>query len=134
MSKIDTSTECFGAKVAMPLGFSPAAMHKLAHPDGELATSRAAGKAGCNMILSTWATAHISDVVKEGEGYGNAYGMQLSMVEDWQTNMDVVRNAESETAASLPMTARLTRHRGRLQGPLPHSRLRRAGTPPQRVS
>lgn len=71
-------------------------MHKLAHPEGELATSRAAAKAGCNMILSTWATTHISDVVKEGEGYSNAYGMQLSMVEDWQTNIDVVRNAESE--------------------------------------
>lgn len=81
----------------MPLGFSPAAMHKLAHEEGELGTSKAAAKAGCNMVLSTWSNTSIADVVKAGEGYGNAYGQQLSMVEDWDTNLHMIRNAESRS-------------------------------------
>uniref|UniRef100_L2FS58 Fmn-dependent dehydrogenase family protein n=1 Tax=Colletotrichum fructicola (strain Nara gc5) TaxID=1213859 RepID=L2FS58_COLFN len=34
VSNIDTSTTIFGVKVALPFGFSPAATHKLAHPEG----------------------------------------------------------------------------------------------------
>lgn len=79
----------------MPLGFSPAAMHGMAHDDAELGTSRAAAKAGCNMVLSTWSNHSVGDVVKAGKGYGNAYGQQLSMVEDWDTNIHMIRNAES---------------------------------------
>jgi (S)-2-hydroxy-acid oxidase len=95
VSQVDMSTECFGAKVSMPVGFSPAAMHGMAHDDAELGTSRAAAKAGCNMVLSTWSNHSIGDVVKCGDGYGNAYGQQLSIVECWDTNMHMIRNAES---------------------------------------
>ncbi|KAL2035155.1 hypothetical protein VTO58DRAFT_101072 [Aureobasidium pullulans] len=45
VAKIDLETNIFGIKTSAPFGFSPAAMHGLAHPDGELATSRAAAKA-----------------------------------------------------------------------------------------
>ncbi|KAJ5573334.1 hypothetical protein N7450_010318 [Penicillium hetheringtonii] len=51
---IDTSTTIFNKKIKFPFGFSPAALHKLAHPDGELATSRAAAKNGIPMALSSY--------------------------------------------------------------------------------
>ncbi|KAF5502404.1 Oxidase FUB9 [Colletotrichum aenigma] len=46
VDNVNISGEIFGFKTALPLGFSPAAMHGLAHPDGEIATSRAAAKMG----------------------------------------------------------------------------------------
>ena len=45
VANIDPSTTIFGSRISFPSGFSPAAMHCLAHPEGEIATSRAAGKA-----------------------------------------------------------------------------------------
>ncbi|BEJ12495.1 hypothetical protein CspHIS471_0209550 [Cutaneotrichosporon sp. HIS471] len=104
VSQVDMSTECFGAKVKMPLGFSPAAMHGMAHDDAELGTSRAAAKAGCNMVLSTWSNHSIADVVKAGDGFENAYGQQLSIVECWDTNMHMIRNAEKAGCAALVLT------------------------------
>ncbi|KAL0256817.1 glycolate oxidase [Diplodia seriata] len=67
VAQVDTSTTIFGAKVSFPFGFSPAAMHCLAHPDGEVATSRAAAKAGIAMGLSNWATKSLEDVMAAGK-------------------------------------------------------------------
>ena len=94
VSAIDASTQCFGITSRFPLGFSPAAMHKLAHPDGEVGTSHAAGKAGVNMILSQYATASIEEVIAAGEGSGNAYGFQVCLVDDWAANVQSIKRAE----------------------------------------
>ena len=71
VSSVDTSTTVFGTKVSFPFGFSPAAMHCLAHPDGEVATSRAAAKAGIAMGLSHWATKSMEDVAAVGKDVGS---------------------------------------------------------------
>ena len=41
---IDTSTTVLGVKVASPICIAPAAMQKMAHAEGELATTRAAAR------------------------------------------------------------------------------------------
>ena len=46
VSRRDLSTSLLGQKIALPVLVAPTAFHKLAHPDGELATVRAAGAAG----------------------------------------------------------------------------------------
>lgn len=46
----------------MPIGISPTALQKMAHPEGEIANARAAGEAGCIFILSTISTTSIEDV------------------------------------------------------------------------
>jgi len=58
----DTSTVALGARIAFPLLIAPTAMQCLAHPDGELATVRAAGAAGTIMVVSTTATTSLEDV------------------------------------------------------------------------
>ena len=40
----------------MPIGISPTALQKLAHPDGECASAKAAEKAGIVFILSSIST------------------------------------------------------------------------------
>lgn len=72
-------------------------MHALAHLDGELATSRAASKAGVPMILSHYSNFTVEDVVRAGEDCNTVYGMQLSVVNDWEANMQVVRRAEGQS-------------------------------------
>src|ERR1700687_4223334 len=39
-----------GCRASMPILLAPTAFHRLAHPDGESATARAAAKAGAIMI------------------------------------------------------------------------------------
>ena len=53
ISRRTTTTTVLGHSLSMPVIVAPTAFHKLAHPDGEVATVRAAGQAGTLMILST---------------------------------------------------------------------------------
>ena len=62
VSHLDTSCGILGHRLEWPLGIAPTAMQKLAHPDGEMGTARAAGKAGSIFILSTLSTCSIEDV------------------------------------------------------------------------
>lgn len=93
---MDTSTEIFGIKVPSPLGFAPAAAHKLAHPEGEIATSRAAAKNGLPMCLSTWSTTALEDVI--AQGFGNPYAMQVSFFKDHSIAERIIKRAESKLA------------------------------------
>ncbi|CAM1506194.1 Fc.00g058350.m01.CDS01 [Cosmosporella sp. VM-42] len=93
VDNIDISGEIFGQKTALPLGFSPAAMHGLAHPDGELGTSRAAAKYGICMGLSSYATESLENVAAEGKG--NPYVMQLCVLRDRETTVQILRRAEA---------------------------------------
>src|SRR3954447_5405962 len=62
VSKRDLSTTLFGDKISMPILLAPTAFHKLAHPDGEIATVRAAGASGTIMTLSSLSAAKVEEV------------------------------------------------------------------------
>jgi (S)-2-hydroxy-acid oxidase len=113
VAKIDLETEIFGVKVryrlftrddrsdtdlsnqtSAPFGFSPAAMHGLAHPDGELATSRAAAKANICMGLSVFATQGCEDVIAQGKD--NPYFMHISMIKDKVACAKTIKRAEGQ--------------------------------------
>lgn len=59
---IDMSTSILGYNISAPIMIAPTAMHKLAHPHGELATARAAAACGTIMVLSFTATCSIEEV------------------------------------------------------------------------
>lgn len=84
-------------QVNLPFGFSPAASHKLAHPDGELATSRAAAKYGICMGLSSYATYPLEDVA--AQGLGNPYFMQMCVLKDRSITLQLLARAESRSPA-----------------------------------
>jgi isopentenyl diphosphate isomerase/L-lactate dehydrogenase-like FMN-dependent dehydrogenase len=62
VSSISTQATILGRPAASPLGIAPAALHGLAHPDGELATVRAGGAAGVVTVVSTVASNPIEAV------------------------------------------------------------------------
>jgi 4-hydroxymandelate oxidase len=63
VSRRDTSVRCLGRALAAPTLIAPTAFHKLAHPEGELATARAAGDVGSVMVLSMLSNTAVEEVV-----------------------------------------------------------------------
>lgn len=68
----ELETTVLGAKVASPICIAPTAYHRLACPEGESATARAAAKARTLYVASTLATTTLEDVaaasVEAGDG------------------------------------------------------------------
>lgn len=68
VSAVDMRTTVLGATVAMPILVAPAALQRLAHPEGECATARGAGKAGTLMIASTEASYTLEEIAAAATG------------------------------------------------------------------
>lgn len=62
MAKRDLSTTVLGKRVEIPIGISPTAMQRMAHPDGESANVRAAQAMGTIFTLSTISTTSLEEV------------------------------------------------------------------------
>src|SRR5919108_307110 len=56
VGEVTTATTVLGSDISFPLLVAPTAFQRLAHPEGELATARAAAAAGTIMCLSTLAS------------------------------------------------------------------------------
>lgn len=101
ISRRTTETTVLGHLLRMPVLVAPTAFHKLAHPDGEAATARAAGAAGTLMILSTLSTTSIEDVLAAATG---PVWFQLYVYKDRGATEALVRRAEAAGCAALVLT------------------------------
>ena len=63
-----TATTVLGTEIALPVLLGPAAFQRLAHPDGELATARAAAAAGTVFCLSTLANCSPAELAGAAPG------------------------------------------------------------------
>lgn len=68
VSRVDVGTSLLGTGVAAPFVVAPMAFHALAHPDGECATVRGAGDAGCLAVVSTRASRPLEEVAAAATG------------------------------------------------------------------
>lgn len=71
VSDIDSSTTILGRSIPVPLICSPTGFTRIAHPDGELAVSRAAAHAEIPFTLSTMATRSIEEINQATEELSN---------------------------------------------------------------
>ncbi len=62
VSRRELGTTLFGRAVAAPIVVAPMAFQRLAHPDGEAGTARAATSLGLPMTVSTYATQSLEEV------------------------------------------------------------------------
>src|SRR5215212_6200390 len=69
---VSTATTVLGTEIALPVLIAPLALQRMAHADGERATSRAAAAAGTVMCLSTAATVRPGDLT-EGTRWFQVY-------------------------------------------------------------
>lgn len=68
VSRVNLSTNVLGYNMASPIMLAPTAMHKLAHPEGEIATARAAASCKSIMVLSYSSTCTVEEVASSCNG------------------------------------------------------------------
>ncbi|TCO49823.1 alpha-hydroxy acid oxidase [Actinocrispum wychmicini] len=96
-----------GMDATMPVLIAPTAFHRLAHPEGEKLTARAAAAAGAIMIVSMGSTVAIEDIADAG-GQSLALWFQLYVQPDWAVTEALVRRAERAGCRALVVTVDLT--------------------------
>lgn len=62
--KVDTSLSLFGQNLSLPLLFAPTAFHRLAHPEGEVATARGAEIGRVPFVVSSLSTRRVEDIAR----------------------------------------------------------------------
>lgn len=111
VAHIDTSTSVLGKKYPYPVSIAPSAMQQLAHPVGELGTSRAAASQGITMTLSTFSTTSLEDVIKAGSEIHREkgipapeYWLQLYCFQNRSTSESLLRRAEAAGYKAVVLT------------------------------
>jgi isopentenyl diphosphate isomerase/L-lactate dehydrogenase-like FMN-dependent dehydrogenase len=103
------STTVLGQNIGVPVMIAPAGVHQRAHPDGELATARAAASAGTVMVLSQHSTYTIEEVAEVATG---SLWFQLYFLKDRAITERLVLRAEEAGYKALMVTVD---HVGNLQ-------------------
>uniref|UniRef100_A0A0D9W9Q8 Signal recognition particle 14 kDa protein n=1 Tax=Leersia perrieri TaxID=77586 RepID=A0A0D9W9Q8_9ORYZ len=109
VSCIDMSTSILGYKISMPIMIAPTALHKMAHPEGELATARAAATAETIMIYKDRNL--VQQLVQRAEMAGHK-AIVLTVDAPWLGR----READAKNRFTLPQNVVLKTFEGLDQG------------------
>jgi 4-hydroxymandelate oxidase len=104
VSKADMRTELFGTVWETPIVLAPAGGQRAFHPDGELATARAAASKRTLAILSTVSSCAIEEVAQAS---GRPIWFQLYPTTRWEVTTKLVRRAEAAGCPVLVLTVDL---------------------------
>ena len=102
VSQVTLETTILGRPASMPIGVAPAALHGLAHPDGELATARAAAGAGAINVVSTVASRSIEEIAAAAPDARRWF--QLYVQRDWAVTRGLVERAAAAGYEALVLT------------------------------
>jgi 4-hydroxymandelate oxidase len=97
---IDTRVTLLGAEHRMPLLLAPVAYQKLVHAEGEVASARAAAKAGVTFVMSTASNSAIEDIAATGV----SLWLQLYLQSDREVTRDLIARAENAGTRALCLT------------------------------
>jgi 4-hydroxymandelate oxidase len=103
----DLDLTLLGSRVAMPVFLAPTAFQRLAHPEGECATARAAAAANTIMTVSMAATVaveEITDAARTKAGDGVKLWFQIYIQPDLGFTQAVIRRAETAGCQALVIT------------------------------
>ncbi|WP_246002018.1 alpha-hydroxy-acid oxidizing protein [Allorhizocola rhizosphaerae] len=98
------TTTLLGTELPLPVVIAPTPFHRLAHPDGELATARAAAAGRTLMVVSMAATARLEEIAVAGDG-GPGLWFQLYVQSDLGFTEALVRRAEKAGCRALVVSA-----------------------------
>jgi 4-hydroxymandelate oxidase len=103
----DLTTELLGRRTSMPVLLAPTAFHKLAHPDAERATARAAASAGVVLTAAMLSTVAVEDMVAEARKTADdaTLWFQLYVQPDRGFTQALVQRAEDAGCTALVVTA-----------------------------
>jgi isopentenyl diphosphate isomerase/L-lactate dehydrogenase-like FMN-dependent dehydrogenase len=100
---VSTATTVLGTQIALPILVAPLALQRMAHPDGELATARAAAAAGTIMCLSTAATARPAEVAAAAPGAPRWF--QVYVFAERSLTEELIAEAVESGFSALALTA-----------------------------
>ena len=99
---VSAATTVLGTPVSMPVLVAPFAMQRLLHPEGEVATARAAAAAGTLICVST-VTNSAHDEIAEAAGSAPRW-LQLYVLRDKQRTLDHIVEARESGYSALALT------------------------------
>ncbi|XP_058079573.1 peroxisomal (S)-2-hydroxyacid oxidase GLO4-like isoform X1 [Magnolia sinica] len=102
VSNVDVSSSILGYNVSAPIMVAPTGLHKLAHPEGEVATARAAAACNTIMVLSFSSNCTIAEVASSCNGI-RFY--QLYVYQRRDVSEKLVRRAEQNGFKAIVLTA-----------------------------
>ncbi|KAH6707497.1 S-2-hydroxy-acid oxidase [Leptodontidium sp. MPI-SDFR-AT-0119] len=106
VSQASTRTTVLGKSIAFPLCISPAGLQGMAHPEGELATSRACAVKNIHMGISSFANYSVEEIVSAGLETGPmTYVMQLYTMKDRALQERIIKRAEKAGCVAIFLTA-----------------------------
>jgi len=90
----DLSVTVLGTELPAPLGLAPVGVQSIVHPDGELATARAAAAVGLPLAVSTMSTIPLEEIAAAGPGAPKWFQLY------WPTDRDLAASflARAEAA------------------------------------
>jgi isopentenyl diphosphate isomerase/L-lactate dehydrogenase-like FMN-dependent dehydrogenase len=101
VSRVSLATTILGHPIALPIMVAPMAAQRMAHPDGELATARAAAAAGTIMVVSTSTMVPIEEI---GAVPGVAFWFQLYPFSDFEATVAMIERAIAAGAKAVCLT------------------------------
>jgi 4-hydroxymandelate oxidase len=105
VSSVDTGIELFGRRSPSPIWIAPTALQRMAHPDGEVATARAAAARGVTMAVSTSASTDLADIA----AVGGPRWFQVYLLADPGARRALVERAVENGYEALLLTVDLAR-------------------------
>jgi 4-hydroxymandelate oxidase len=101
VSRRSLTTTVLGQEIRAPILVAPTAYHRMAHPEGELATARAAAARGTILVASTLATTSLEGVA---EATSAPKWFQLYVHKDRGFTRDLVHRAETAGYDAIVLT------------------------------
>src|SRR5262245_15634722 len=101
ISQRDLRTTVLGQEIRFPIMLDPAGNHAAAHPDGELASARAAGTAGTIMVLSAQSSRTLEEVAQTATG---SLWFQQYFFKERSLTLEMAHRAEAAGYAALCLT------------------------------
>jgi lactate 2-monooxygenase len=98
----ELSVTVLGSELRAPVLLAPIGVHTIVHPEGELATARAAASVGLPLIVST-AAAHTLEEIADAGGEGQRW-YQLYWPNDLEIAQSMVRRADAAGYRALVVT------------------------------
>jgi isopentenyl diphosphate isomerase/L-lactate dehydrogenase-like FMN-dependent dehydrogenase len=111
VSRVDTGVTLFGRRYASPVVLAPVSSQRAFHPDGELASARAAQTSDQLQMLSTVTTTSLEDVMA---ARGAPVWYQLYTTEDWSVATAIAKRAQRAGSPVLVLTVDLLAGSNRL--------------------
>ncbi|KAJ1900524.1 Hydroxyacid oxidase 1 [Kickxella alabastrina] len=107
VSQVTTQTTILSSPVSSPICIAPTAMQKMAHPEGECATARAALETNTLMCLSSWSTTSMEEVAECTRSSGSSGAerwLQLYVYKDRGSTRRLVERAQEAGYSAIALT------------------------------